>query len=152
IVNSFMRRFDDSWVDHVSFADYANITNPPARSYPAFNVDATLNFPPGQSYAQRAIALYRQEATAIDVPMYPITQQSHWDAMAAAVARGVPVRLISEPTEYRNPKRLWDAWNVDRMWKAGVKIRMRAHAGLNHQKSVILHGLHTVIFGSSNWT
>jgi hypothetical protein len=38
------------------------------------------------------------------------------------------------------------------MWKAGVSVRMRGHAGLNHQKSVILHGLRTVIFGSSNWT
>jgi hypothetical protein len=38
------------------------------------------------------------------------------------------------------------------MWKAGVKIRMRAHEGLNHQKAVILYGQHTVIFGSSNWS
>jgi len=152
IVNSFMRKFDDSWVDRTSFADYANIDNPPARSYPTFDIDSTLNFPPAQSYASRAIALYGQEHSAIDVIMYRITQQSHADAMAAAVARGVPVRVITEPNEYRNPKRVWDAWNVDRMWAAGVKIRMRAHAGLNHQKSVILHGLHTVIFGSSNWS
>jgi hypothetical protein len=60
--------------------------------------------------------------------------------------------VITEPNEYRNTSRLWDAWNVDRMWKAGVQVRMRAHAGLNHQKSVILYGLHTVIFGSSNWS
>jgi hypothetical protein len=33
-----------------------------------------------------------------------------------------------------------------------VAIRNRAHAGLNHQKSVILHGQRMVIFGSSNWT
>ena len=152
IVNSFMRKFDDSWVDHTSFADYANITNPPARSYGAYSIDPALNFPPAQSYAQRSIALYGKETSAIDVSMYRITQQSHADAVVKAVARGVPVRLITEPNEYRNPKRVWDAWNVDRMWKGGVKIRMRAHAGLSHQKSVILHGEHTVIFGSSNWS
>jgi phosphatidylserine/phosphatidylglycerophosphate/cardiolipin synthase-like enzyme len=152
IVTSFMRKFDDSWVDTTSFADYANITNPPARSYPAYSIYPSLNFPPSQSYATRSISLYGRETSAIDVIMYRITQQSHSDAIAAAVARGIPVRLITEPNEYRNPKRVWDAWNVDRMWKAGVKIRMRAHAGLNHQKSVILHGLHTVIFGSSNWS
>jgi len=152
IVDSFMRKFDDSWVDTTSFANYANITNPLARSFPSYSIDPALNFPPSQSYAQRSLALYTAETAGIDVIMYRITQQAHADAMAAAVRRGVPVRLITEPNEYRNPKRLWDAWNVDRMWKGGVKIRMRAHAGLNHQKSVILHGLHTVIFGSSNWS
>jgi phosphatidylserine/phosphatidylglycerophosphate/cardiolipin synthase-like enzyme len=152
IVNSFMRKFDDSWVDTSSCADYANINNPLVRSYPQFSIDPLLNFPPGQSYAQRSISLYGQEPSAIDVTMYRITQQAHADAMIAAVGRGVRVRLISEPNEYRNAARLWDAWNVDRMWKSGVQVRMRAHAGLNHQKSVILYGLNRVIFGSSNWS
>ena len=55
---------------------------------------------------------------------------------------------------------MWDAWNVDRLYMGGVQVKMRAHAGLNHQKSVILHDQDgvtpgdqtTVIFGSSNWT
>ena len=54
---------------------------------------------------------------------------------------------------------MWHAWNVDRLYMAGVQIKHRAHAGLNHQKSVILHDQDpapgnqtTVIFGSSNWT
>ena len=54
---------------------------------------------------------------------------------------------------------MWHAWNVDRLYMAGVQIKHRAHAGLNHQKSVILYdqdaapGNQTmVIFGSSNWT
>ena len=34
---------------------------------------------------------------------------------------------------------MWHAWNVDRLYMAGVQIKHRAHAGLNHQKSVILH-------------
>ncbi len=84
--------------------------------------------------------------------MYRITQQSHADAMVAAVKRGLRVRVITEQVEYRDPTRFMDAWNVDRMWVGGVQIRIRAHDGLNHQKSVILHGQHTVIFGSSNWS
>jgi phosphatidylserine/phosphatidylglycerophosphate/cardiolipin synthase-like enzyme len=152
IVDSFMRKFDDSWVNTTAFANYANINNPLVRSYPQYSIDPALNFPPGQSYTQRSINLYAQEPSAIDVIMYRITQQTHADAMIAAVARGVRVRLISEPKEYRNPARLWDSWNVDRMWKGGVQVRMRAHAGLNHQKSVILYGLNRVIFGSSNWS
>ena len=35
---------------------------------------------------------------------------------------------------------------------AGIPIKMRAHAGLNHQKLVMLYGQHMSIFGSSNWT
>jgi phosphatidylserine/phosphatidylglycerophosphate/cardiolipin synthase-like enzyme len=152
IVNSFMRKFDDSWVDTTNYANYANVHSTPVRSYPLFSIDPALNFPPGQSYATRSLNLYAKETSGIDVAMYRITQQSHADAMSSAVARGIPVRLITEPNEYRNPARVWDSWNVDRMWRGGVKIRMRAHAGLSHQKSVILHSLHTVIFGSSNWT
>ncbi len=152
IVESFMRKFDDSWIDTASFKNYANVTSLPVRGYPKYTVDPGLNFPPSDSYAQRALALYAKETSGIDVIMYRITQQSHADAMVAAVKRGVPVRLITEPEEYRDPTRLWDAWNVDRMWAGGVKVRLRAHAGLNHQKSVILHGQHTVIFGSSNWS
>ena len=55
---------------------------------------------------------------------------------------------------------MWHAWNVDRLYMGGVQIKHRAHAGLNHQKSVILYDQNgslpgdqpLVIFGSSNWT
>jgi phosphatidylserine/phosphatidylglycerophosphate/cardiolipin synthase-like enzyme len=152
IVESFMTKFDSSWVDTASFANYANVTGTLSRRYPKYPIAPELNFPPGSSYATRAINLYAAEPAAIDVIMFRITQQSQSDAMIAAHKRGVVVRLITEPSEYRNRARLWDSWNVDRMWKAGIQIRVRAHAGLNHQKSVVLHGLRTVIFGSSNWT
>ena len=92
--------------------------------------------------------------------MYRITDRAHTDAILNAVARGIPVRLITEPDQYRDITRMWDAWNVDRLYMGGVQMKMRAHAGLNHQKSVILHDQDgvtagdqtTVIFGSSNWT
>ena len=35
---------------------------------------------------------------------------------------------------------------------AGVHIKMRAHAGQNHQKTVQLAGQRTTIFGTSNWS
>ena len=55
---------------------------------------------------------------------------------------------------------MWHSWNVDRLYIGGVQIKNRAHAGLNHQKSVILYDQYgspagyqsMVIFGSSNWT
>ena len=84
--------------------------------------------------------------------MYRITDRRHTDALIAAAARGVPVRLITEPVEYRDPKYLWDAWNVDRLYMAGIQIKQRNHAGLNHGKLVLLYGQATTIYGSSNWT
>ena len=65
---------------------------------------------------------------------------------------GVPVRIITEPGQYRDPKRLWHSWNVDRLYVAGVKIRNRKHAGWLHQKTTLLRGQGMTIFGSSNWT
>ena len=35
---------------------------------------------------------------------------------------------------------------------AGIPIKMRAHAGLNHEKLVLLYSQSMSIFGSSNWT
>ena len=92
------------------------------------------------------------ETQKIDVIMYRITNQGYTEVTLAAVNRGIPVRLIHEPDEYRNPARQWDAWNVDRMYMGGVQIKMRKHLGLNHQKSVLLYSQGMTIFGSSNWT
>jgi hypothetical protein len=152
IVHSFMRRFDDLWTNTSLIRDYANLAGPPARRYPLFDVDPDLNFPPAESYRNRAISRYRHETQGIDVMMYRITDSTHTDAIIDAVGRGVPVRLITEQTEYRNATRWWDSWNVDRLYMAGVKVRVRGHDGLTHQKSIILKDQGMVIFGSSNWT
>ena len=89
---------------------------------------------------------------------------AHFDVTPAAVSQwktnGVPVRLITEPEQYRDPTRMWHAWNVDRLYLGGVQIKHRAHQGLNHQKSVLLYDQNAstpgdqtlAIFGSSNWT
>jgi hypothetical protein len=151
-LHSFMERYDELWTDTLSYSNYANVSGPLARRYPVFAIDPQMNFPPSVSYRNRAVAAYNVEPTAIDVNMFRITDRSHTDAIIAAVQRGVKVRLITEQEEYRNPDRLWDSWNVDRMCAAGVAIRQRGHAGLNHEKVVLLRGQAMTIFGSSNWT
>jgi hypothetical protein len=151
IVDSFRTRFDDEWVDTANWADYANVTSL-SRRYDNFPKDPSLNFPPAENFRTRSINLYRSENYWIDVIMYRITDRQHTDNILAAVARGVGVRLITEQEQYRDPTRLWHAWNVDRLYMGGVEIKHRAHQGLNHQKSVILYGQQSVIFGSSNWT
>jgi len=152
IVNSFRTTFDEIWVNTTAYRDYANVTATPTRRYGIFPIDPELNFVPRESYGARAVREYGAESQRIDVIMYRITDARHADAMVAAERRGVPVRLITEPQQYRDPVRQYHSYNVDRMYMAGVEIRNRAHPGLNHQKSVLLYRTGMTIFGSSNWT
>jgi len=157
-VNSFKSRYDDAWTDTTKFTNYANISGPLSRTYPTYTQDPEINWVPWQSFATRSVSRYNAETltnspgAAIDAIMYRITDRRHSDAMIAAVGRGVPVRLISEPEQYRDATRLWHAWNIDRMYAAGVQIRHRKHDGLSHEKLTVLHGQQMTIFGSSNWT
>src|SRR5688572_12851791 len=156
VINSFKTKYDDHWTDTVRYSNYANISGPLTRKYPTFPINPELNFPftadGSQDYYNRTAFNMNQEMQKIDIIMYRITNQRYTDDTIAAVQRGVPVRLIHEPNEYRNPARQWDSWNIDRMHMAGVQIKMRKHLGLNHQKSVLLYGRGMTIFGSSNWT
>jgi phosphatidylserine/phosphatidylglycerophosphate/cardiolipin synthase-like enzyme len=154
IVNSFKTRFDDVWTSTSGYANYANVTTPLTRSHPTYPIHPDLNFPPGsgQNFATRSTALYDREAVAIDSIMYRITDRRHTDALIRARARGVQVRLLTEPKQYRDRARLWHSWNVDRLYMAGVLVRHRRHLGLTHEKLTLLSGQATTILGSSNWT
>jgi hypothetical protein len=57
--------------------------------------------------------------------------------IAAFTSRHIPVRVYTDTKEYRNASRLWHAWNVDRMYAAGIPIKVPAHEGINHQKTVL---------------
>jgi phosphatidylserine/phosphatidylglycerophosphate/cardiolipin synthase-like enzyme len=151
IVDSFKTRYDDAWTDTSLFANYANVSSL-SRHYPTSPIDPQMNFVPWHSYRSRAVSAYNAEDTSIEAIMYRITDRAHTDALINAIGRGVMVRLITEQTEYRDPNRLWDAWNVDRLYMAGAMIRFRGHAGLNHEKLVVLKGQQATFFGSSNWT
>jgi hypothetical protein len=81
IVDSFKRRFDDAWIDTVSYANYANISGPLVRTYPKFAVDPDLNFPPLDNFATRAVSAYNAERTAIDAIVFRVTDRRHADAL-----------------------------------------------------------------------
>ena len=151
IVNSFKTKFDDVWTATSGYRDYANVTSL-ARHYPRSTIDPELNFVPGEDFAARSVKHYDAETRGIDAIIYRITDKRHTDALIAARRRGVPVRIITEPGQYRDKKRIWHSWNVDRMYMAGIQLRHRKHTGWLHQKSTILVGQGLTIFGSSNWT
>ncbi len=151
LVNSFKTRYDDAWTDTSMFSNYGNVTTL-ARHYPTFPIDPELNFVPWENFSSRSVKHYNAETAGIDASMYRITDRAHTDALIAAVKRGVPVRLITEQAQYRDATRLWDSWNVDRLYMAGIQVKFRGHAGLSHEKLTVLKGQQMAIFGSSNWT
>jgi HKD family nuclease len=151
IVQSFMRKFDDLWIDTTNYSVYANVTSR-VRTYPLFTISADMNFPPGQDYANRAVKLYNKETQKIDVIMYRVTDVRHSDAMIAAHNRGVPIRYLGDVSEYRDPAKMWVSYNMDRMYAAGVPMKVANGPGDNHEKLVLLYGQRLSIFGSSNWT
>jgi phosphatidylserine/phosphatidylglycerophosphate/cardiolipin synthase-like enzyme len=160
LVTSFMTLFDNIWTSNVGYANYANVEGPLQRVYPTFDVDPRLNFPPAQSYANRLIPLVDKEPAGgwIDVQMYRVNYGKEVDALIRAAARGVRERLYFDPKEYANPLRPGNKKQIDRLVAAAarypgtIEIRMRAHKGLNHQKTVWLHAQHIVVFGTSNWS
>ena len=162
LVNSFMTKYDDVWTStNGMLANYANVTTI-TRAYPTTPIDPELNFAPFESFRDRSTATYRAENTRIDAIIYRITDRAHTDTLIENVQRGVGLRLITEPYQYRDESRLWHSWNVDRLYKAGlqnpiggqpgIQVRHRLHTGLLHEKLSIMIGQGMSVFGSSNWT
>src|SRR5215813_5915896 len=161
VVNSFKTRYDDNWTNTSLYGNYANIAAPLARKYQTYPIDSSLDFlpnnNPAEDYGTRSIALIDQETRKIDVTMYRLTEPGICDALLRALVRGVEVRLLAEPDEYRfdasrTGSELTGPYNIDRLYAAGVQIRMRKHLGLTHQKSLSLYAQGLTIFGSSNWS
>ena len=159
LVNSFKRRYDDVWITTSGYTPYANLSGTRTRVYPTFSIDSRMNFVPFQNFATRSVGRYNAETQRIDSTMFRITDLNHTNALIAAMARGVSFRLITDEIEYRDPSKLWNAYNVDKLYQATrdicpttCAVRMEAHVGSLHQKSTLLHGQGMVIFGSSNWT
>ena len=155
VVNSFRTEYDNWWIDTKDYANYANINAPLVRLYPTYPIDSELDFLPttisSQNYGTKTMALMVKEKVKLDIDMFRITNAPISDATIAALNR-VPVRLIVDSSEYRDPTRVWDSYNVDRMFMAGVPLKITEHLGENHEKAVLLYGQGMTIWGSSNWT
>jgi predicted Rdx family selenoprotein len=90
---------------------------------------------------------------AIDVISYRTTVPSLTDALVAKKQAGVTVRAFIEPTQYRSDKfpEYWLVGNeADRLWVAGIPIKIRTHDGLTHAKTLITS--RSALLASSNYT
>jgi hypothetical protein len=89
----------------------------------------------------------------IDVVSYRLTVPSLTDALIASKQRGVNIRVFIEPTQYRSDKfpEYWLVGNeADRLWVAGIPIKIRTHDGLTHMKTLITS--RSALLASSNYT
>jgi len=166
IVNSFRTMYDKWWIDTTSYSDYANTTGMQlVRSYAIYPIESEvcaavsdgcgMNFLPSKAkddYGTKSISAINAEKVKLDIDMFRITNASITDATIAAFRRGLPIRLIVDSSEYSNPVRVWDRYNVDRLFAAGVPLKMTRHGGENHEKSMIFYGQNLAVWGSSNWT
>ena len=160
ITDSFRTKFDDHWTNTTEWANYANITQPLVRRYAVVTKDPSLNFPPEENYRTRIVKAYKAETKKVDAVMYRITDRQHTDNLLAAVARGVQVRLITEPAQYRLVDRMWHSWNVDRHVRG--RRADQAPGACRVEPPEVGDSLRPersaprrpdmVVFGSSNWT
>jgi phosphatidylserine/phosphatidylglycerophosphate/cardiolipin synthase-like enzyme len=162
IVSTVLCAFDDLWTSQY-VVNYANSPVAVRRYHevphdPAVNVQGPDKW--NGSYGSRTIAAIDAESKAIDLVMFRFGDVDLTSALVRAIQRGVAVRVVLEPAEYRNVKKPAGSTQIDRIAAAFLRkglnpaahMRKRTHAGLTHQKTVILHGQQLVISGSSNWT
>lgn len=154
IVTSFQRKFDDIWTDTINYQNLANVKTPLVRNYPTFAISSDLNFPPDNDYQDRVISGLKAETSRVDAVMFRITSNKIPDQLIKMKQAGIPVRLITDQAQYRTTAYFWDAYNVDRMYMAGIPIKWKSlTSGQDvHQKSIVMYGKGVVAFGSSNWT
>ncbi len=100
----------------------------------------------------------QRETQKIDVMMFRITSGKVPDEMIRRrqLTVPVPIRLITDKGQYRNPTYFWHSYNIDRMYMAGIPVKWKRVDAVSdqdiHQKSVVLYGRGMTVFGSSNWT
>ncbi|MEO5898228.1 MAG: phospholipase D-like domain-containing protein [Vicinamibacterales bacterium] len=167
LVKAFLTKFDQFWNDKEHFLDWAEaykletgqtwttpMTVPQGRLEPDYPTEvAGMVWGQGPELLTPMIAEIDRETNAVDMVVYRLSVSNLTDALLRAKQRGVPVRVILEPTQYRNT--LWpEYWltgaNIDRLWVAGIPIKIRLHQGLTHMKTLITSNI--ALNASSNFT
>jgi phosphatidylserine/phosphatidylglycerophosphate/cardiolipin synthase-like enzyme len=167
IVDAFKTEFDRMWADTTFFKDWPEayqLDTGQAWTVP-MNVDRTRLEPerdtniPGMVWSQGSALIdamtaeVLRETQAIDIVIYRLTVPKLTDALIKQHQAGVSVRVMVEPTQYRNiafPEYWLTGAEVDRLWAAGIPIRQRTHEGLTHMKTLITSNV--AMNASANFT
>ncbi len=176
LVQALMTKFDQFWADTTYFMDwpdaYKRETGVTWTGTRPMTVDRTRlvvpdyptnNFTWGQGIGSHGsdgpniiptlINEINLENTAIDMVSYRLTVPTVTDALINKKKAGVPVRVFVEPTQYRNAgfPEYWLVGNeTDKLWAAGIPIKIRTHDGITHMKTLITS--RAALLASSNYT
>jgi phosphatidylserine/phosphatidylglycerophosphate/cardiolipin synthase-like enzyme len=102
----------------------------------------------GQHPDQELIGVINSASSTLDIAIYSITKDSIVQAIAAAKARGVTVRIISDKIESANK---YQAQELAVLTGDGIPVKINHHSGLMHMKVTIADDS-TVTTGSYNYT
>ncbi len=177
IVNALRTQFDRMWADTTNepraqvkapyFLDWPDaykletgitwtvpMNIPHGRQEPDYPIDALI-WGQGTEIITAMINEINAEPVGgeIDMVSYRLTVPSITDALIARKKAGVQVRVFIEPTQYRSDAfpEYWLVGNeADRLWVAGIPIKIRTHDGLTHMKTLITS--RTALMASSNYT
>jgi regulation of enolase protein 1 (concanavalin A-like superfamily) len=111
-----------------------------ARLEPENPLPADLIWGQGPDFNNRLVQEINNETTSLQFVIYRLTVDNITQALLDKYKAGVPVQLLIEPNEYVN--RIWpEFWlthaNIDKLWAAGVPVKMRIHDGLTHMKTLV---------------
>jgi cardiolipin synthase A/B len=120
----------------------AEVVPPPVLD-PSILVAATL---PGAEILPMVLGVLGGARRTLDVAMYTLTDAAVVQAMEAALARGVAVRVLLDPSERPSDP------SAASLRAHGVAVRLYRSSGEKlHAKAAIADGA-TVVLGSANWT
>jgi cardiolipin synthase len=110
---------------------------------PAIIIGATL---PGAEILPMVLAAVASARRTLDVAMFTLTDAAAVDAIEAAFARGVAVRVLLDPSERPSDP------SAASLRAHGVAVRLYASSGEKlHAKAAVADG-RSLILGSANWT
>ena len=168
VVQALMTKFDQFWADTTYFMDwpaaYLRETGVAWQVTVPMDVDRTRLVQPdyytgnliwgqGSDIINPMLAEINAETQGIDMVSYRLTVPSLTNALISKKNAGVPVRVFIEPTQYRNSgfPEYWLVGNeADKLWAAGIPLKVRVHSGLTHMKTLITS--RAALLASSNYT
>ena len=106
----------------------------------------TAGFSPGGSALDLILQFTSSAQQSTDVAAYDLTSRPVVQALSAAIARGVKVRLVADEKKSR------DRWSlVSQLACAGVDVRLNGMYSIMHNKFIVADGS-AVETGSFNYT
>jgi hypothetical protein len=123
------------------------------RLEPNVSGPSTMVWSQGSELNNRMASEISAETQGIEFVVYRLSVPNITDALVNSLNAGVPVRVMVEPTQYRQiswPEYWLTGARIDQLWVAGAQIKERVHQGLTHMKVLITSSY--AMHGSSNFT